>query len=294
MTGKPEPSFSRGHSMAAYRVGIRLVLTLVLATPAFAAAQTSTPRDEGQSTAPLSVAAAETGNRTEPGSVSTGLARDRVPGFPELFSGLSHDFTRLASKDSLLIAGLGASGAFASHALDVRIAASGWGRGFARESLEPGRIVGGALVQSSAAFATYVIGRVADKPRLARVGAELSRAQIVAQVTTQAIKFGSKRTRPDGTMLSFPSGHTSASFATASVLHREFGWKAAVPAYTMAAWVAASRMQSKRHYLSDVIAGATVGILAGRAVTVGRGDARFSVAPMTVHGGIGISFVRVN
>ena len=61
----------------------------------------------------------------------------------------------------------------------------------------------------------------------------------------------------------------------------------------MAGWVAASRVQMKRHYLSDVIAGATVGILAGRSVTVGSRNVRFSVDPMPVAGGMGVSFTKV-
>jgi membrane-associated phospholipid phosphatase len=77
------------------------------------------------------------------------------------------------------------------------------------------------------------------------------------------------------------------------VLRAHFGWKAGVPAYAVATWVAASRMQSERHYLSDVIAGATVGILAGRSVTVGMGGTRFAVSPMAAPGGIGVSFVRI-
>ena len=82
-------------------------------------------------------------------------------------------------------------------------------------------------------------------------------------------------------------------FASAAVLDGHFGWKVAVPAYAMASWVAASRLHSDRHYLSDVIAGATIGILAGRSVTLGRGPARFSVSPMATRGGIGMSFLRI-
>jgi len=41
-----------------------------------------------------------------------------------------------------------------------------------------------------------------------------------------------------------------------------------------------------------VVAGATVGILDGRAVTVGRRDNRFSLAPTIVPGGIGFSVLR--
>jgi membrane-associated phospholipid phosphatase len=66
-----------------------------------------------------------------------------------------------------------------------------------------------------------------------------------------------------------------------------------VPAYAIAAWVAASRVEMKRHYISDVVAGATVGILAGRSVTVGRGSMRFALSPMAVPGGAGITALKI-
>jgi len=142
--------------------------------------------------------------------------------------------------------------------------------------------------------ATYTLGRAIHRPKLALVGADLIRAQVLGQTLTQAVKMSVNRTRPDGTTLSFPSGHTSASFATATVLQRHFGWKVGAPAYAAATWVAASRVQMKRHFVSDVVFGASVGILAGRTVTVGRGSARFEVAPMPVPGGgIGLSLTHI-
>ena len=77
------------------------------------------------------------------------------------------------------------------------------------------------------------------------------------------------------------------------MLQRNLGWKAGVPAYAMATFVAASRVQTKRHYLSDVTMGAAIGIIAGRSVTVGRGDARFAVAPSALPGGAGVNFTWV-
>ena len=98
------------------------------------------------------------------------------------------------------------------------------------------------------------------------------------------------RTRPDGSVFSFPSGHTATTFATATVLQRHFGWKVGIPAYAAATYVAASRIQVKRHYLSDVAFGAALGIVAGRSVTVGRGDAKFAIAPAAAPGGGAVSF----
>jgi membrane-associated phospholipid phosphatase len=109
----------------------------------------------------------------------------------------------------------------------------------------------------------------------------------------QTIKVAARRTRPDGTSLSFPSGHSASAFATASVLQGQLGWKVGAPAYGAAAWVAASRMHAKRHYFSDVIAGAAIGIMAGRSVTVGKGQMKFAMSPAPVPRGIAVNFVKL-
>jgi membrane-associated phospholipid phosphatase len=66
---------------------------------------------------------------------------------------------------------------------------------------------------------------------------------------------------------SFPSGHASAVFTTASILHQHFGWKVGGPSYVVASYVALSRLPSNRHFLSDVIFGSALGIAVGRSVT---------------------------
>ena len=89
---------------------------------------------------------------------------------------------------------------------------------------------------------------------------------------TQALKAAVNRERPflkydfiytdDETAKSgsFPSGHTSLAFATATTLTLEFKkWYVAVPAYTWAAAVGYSRMYLGQHYPSDIIGGAVVG-----------------------------------
>lgn len=106
---------------------------------------------------------------------------------------------------------------------------------------------------------------------------------------TGAIKTAVGRTRPDGTQYSFPSGHSATTFASATVLQRNLGWKVGVPAYVVAGYVAASRVQVRRHFVSDVAFGAAVGIAAGRTVTIGRGAHRFALAPAAVPGGAGFT-----
>ena len=78
-----------------------------------------------------------------------------------------------------------------------------------------------------------------------------------------------------------------------TVLQRHYGWKAGGLAYGVATYVAASRIQDKRHFLSDVAFGAAIGIAAGRTVTIGVGDNRFAVAPTVTRGGGGVSFSLV-
>lgn len=211
----------------------------------------------------------------------------------DILSPLGRDFRNLLNERNLFVLGLGAVGSLGAQPLDGRVANATWARGTLGDAMAPGHIIGNVLVQSGAAFATYMVGRALDKPRVATVGSELLRAQIVSQLTAQAVKIAARRTRPDGTTLSFPSGHTASAFATATVLQSNFGWKAGVPAFSVAALIASSRMKDDRHYLSDVIAGATIGILAGRSVTIGKGSARFSVSPMALPGGLGVNFVRV-
>jgi len=155
-------------------------------------------------------------------------------------------------------------------------------------------MIGGARLQLAGALATYSVGRLTGSSTVTTVGGDLLRAQIVAQVLTAGIKFAAQRTRPDGTRYSFPSGHTSVTFATATVLQRDLGPKWGIPAYAVATYVAASRIQDRRHFLSDVAFGATIGLISGRTVTVGRGRTRFAVAPAAVPGGAGVSFNLLN
>lgn len=74
-----------------------------------------------------------------------------------------------------------------------------------------------------------------------------------------------KEMRPGGTAVtSFPSGHSAEVFASAELLRREYKdispWYG-VADYTMAAATGYLRMYNNKHWLSDVCAGAGIGIL---------------------------------
>ena len=65
--------------------------------------------------------------------------------------------------------------------------------------------------------------------------------------------------------VSFPSGHTTTAFATASVVSYYFR-KLAVPAIILACIAGLSRMYLLVHYPSDVLTGALIGILSAAFV----------------------------
>ena len=71
--------------------------------------------------------------------------------------------------------------------------------------------------------------------------------------------------RPDGTdRHSYPSGHTATAFMTATMLTKEYGHKSpwiGIGAYTVASATGLMRMANNKHWLSDVLTGAGIGIL---------------------------------
>jgi membrane-associated phospholipid phosphatase len=214
---------------------------------------------------------------------------DSSPNGGGLFSSTAGSLKQLPSRGSLGILSLGAAAALGAHTMDARTTRSFAGETELKSTFKSGAVLGGAPLQMGAAFAAYAVGRALHKPCFAKAGASLFQAQLIAQGLTIAIKEASRRSRPAGNGFSFPSGHTTMSFASATVLQQQFGWKVGIPAYAVASYVAASRIQSRKHYLSDVTFGAALGIVAGRAVSIGHGR-RLLVTPMATPSGAAAGF----
>ena len=80
---------------------------------------------------------------------------------------------------------------------------------------------------------------------------------LVTVVTKELVR----RQRPNGSShRSFPSGHTSITFAVAEITRQLYGNAASVPFYLLATNTALSRIHDNKHYPSDVVAGAGLGI----------------------------------
>lgn len=94
------------------------------------------------------------------------------------------------------------------------------------------------------------------------------KGQILNLGLVYILKKSLHETRPDGTAYSFPSGHTANVFAGATMLSIEYGeeykWVPYV-AYGTATAVGVMRMANNKHYISDVLFGAGLGILSMKA-----------------------------
>jgi hypothetical protein len=202
------------------------------------------------------------------------------------------DFEHLPARANVEPLAIGSVVALAVHPADPDVNGGLAGKA-AHDVFLPGKVIGYWPVNAGAAVATYLVGRHAGSGKAARVGADLLRAQVVSGALTEAIKLAVRRERPDGGGRdSFPSGHASTAFASATVLARHLGWRWAVPAYIVASYVAVSRLQGNRHYLSDVVFGGTVGFVAAQTATRQR-TSSFAVVPVALPGGVAVVVARL-
>lgn len=127
--------------------------------------------------------------------------------------------------------------------------------------------------------AVILAGSLRHDPDLRDTGRDALEASILAGgIITPLLKRAVGRSRPlrergaydfdpFSSNQSFPSGHATNAFAAASVFAaRSKGWIVPTVAYTLATGVAVSRMNDNVHYTSDVLAGALIGTITGRAV----------------------------
>jgi PAP2 superfamily protein len=129
------------------------------------------------------------------------------------------------------------------------------------------------FVPLSIAAAQMTYGLIANDKRSRDNSLQTLLSVGIGVVASQAMKNAFNRTRPQykysseifslsrANTKSFPSGHTTMAFATATTLTLEYKkWYIAVPAYAWATGVAYSRMYEGKHYPSDVLAGAVLGV----------------------------------
>jgi PAP2 superfamily len=269
------------------------------------AADGNPPPAEQEQAQPASDSAADPDNATDP---AQNPAPNQAPpkkhdlnepptpahtGVRALFGNLLEDFKHLPSTQNLLITAGGGALAIAVHPADVPVNNymvdhyTEFNTFFA-----PGKYIGDTPEQIAGAIATFAYGRIRKQPKVSHFGMDLLQAQILAELLFQPIKVATQRLRPDGSdHLSFPSGHASITFATATVIERHLGWRKSILAYAIASYVAASRLHDDKHWLSDVVFGAAVGTVAGRTVVHHPAD-YWAITPVKVPGGVAVMVTR--
>jgi membrane-associated phospholipid phosphatase len=128
-----------------------------------------------------------------------------------------------------------------------------------------------APIGVGAPIVIYVIGMINKDATIKQKGLFIGEAFLTSAIITTALKIGIKRERPFNTYpeiddnatgggFSFPSGHTSSVFSTATSLSMAFPkWYVIAPSFAWASVVAYSRMDLGVHYPSDVLGGMIVG-----------------------------------
>lgn len=110
-------------------------------------------------------------------------------------------------------------------------------------------------------------------------------------LVTEGLKEAFPTLRPDRSdRKSFPSGHTSRSFAAAATLWNRQGKEIGIPAMAVAAFVGTARVQADKHRWGDVFAGAAIGTAAGFLITKQSPDAKTTLVPWGDTQGGGLAF----
>lgn len=133
-------------------------------------------------------------------------------------------------------------------------------------AIDFGNVYGHGAVLAAGTATLWTMGQLTGSRNSVGAASDLAKGLVLDAAFVHALKFGIDRTRPNGHGYSFPSGHTSSAFTVAPILASRFGWKVGVPAYGLAAITALGRIEDNKHFPSDVIAGAALGVIVGESI----------------------------
>ncbi|MDW7997500.1 MAG: phosphatase PAP2 family protein [Bacteroidota bacterium] len=157
----------------------------------------------------------------------------------------------------------------------------------------------------------YLVGWILDDTLIRRTGITIGGATLLTAIAVTGIKIGVGRVRPavnpnslvlrplgwQDAHQSFPSGHAAVAFMLSASLVQSLELPPVVAAalYGTATTTALTRLYRRRHWFSDVVAGALIGYIAGRAVADAlhrkqQRAGRWELVP--VAGGVGVCVYR--
>ncbi len=209
-----------------------------------------------------------------PGPGQTSKAQEQVPSlgsyakgfFPDLVGGTE----RIFSWDNAPLAAIGFGTAALALTVDRRVSERyKSSTPLSDAAMKDADRLGTGAVEIGAGVALLGTGELINDKRMADAGAVSLEAFVVSGVFTETLKYATHRSRPNrGNNMSFPSGHAAVTATFSASISEMYDWNPwiAVPLYLTTAYVGLSRIQAQEHYLSDVIAGMTIGTLAGMSV----------------------------
>jgi membrane-associated phospholipid phosphatase len=111
--------------------------------------------------------------------------------------------------------------------------------------------------------------KVKSKSDILNQGLITAKSVVLSLGIINILKYSTQVTRPDGSAdNSFASGHSAAAFTFAEILHQEFKDKPWVymSGYAAATGVAGMRILNNKHWFSDVLVGAGIGMAATKLI----------------------------
>jgi len=155
---------------------------------------------------------------------------------------------------------------------------------------------------------TYFSAKILNDRKLLQTTGMMVKSLLVTSLFTVVLKGMIGRARPhvkndphlfkpfnykfDANYMSMPSGHTSTVFALMTIIAKQYDtWYIKIPAYTFASSVAVQRMNNKKHWISDLLIGATLGYLVADTIVKldSSVDQKLSVRPVIDGHGFGLS-----
>lgn len=181
---------------------------------------------------------------------------------------LGRNFTGLFVRDNLKPLAFGGVAIGVAAIPDGEVKDYFQGRRRVREFGDAGEFIGGPKFVPGAIGVLFLAGRKSVNPRFRSLSWSLAQAATLNLGLVAGAKAAVRRERPNGeNEHSFYSGHSANAFTVATVVSRHYGTKASIASYATASLIAVSRLESNKHFLTDVVTGAAVGYIVGRTVT---------------------------
>ncbi len=139
----------------------------------------------------------------------------------------------------------------------------------------------------------YIYGKKNNNTEAIESSEHMTKASLYSLGLTFALKemINEKRPGYPDDNDSFPSGHSSGAFSFASVVASRHGWFWGGGAYTLASFIAFSRINDDYHYLHDVIFGITIGASYGWGTFYNyKSKSKQSLMLIPQRGGLGLAF----